>query len=306
MGPYRKRTRQEETDSEHEAEPFDVVKFQAQLEDRLASARALVDSWVPTDLDPAWKESDKKLAPSVALAALESRARPPRLGLGASVSAYHVQQAEDRKLRNQLLGHARKHKALNEDNATPQPDKANALASGEADSEEDEDSRTRSIKSTKKAATPFVGDRIQSINLKIASVNGMSSARDGGAGPSNATASKGDHDKPLTKNQRKKERERLKKLASQEAKLAEIQREENGAFDAKKGKESPATAGDTVQISSRDDIDTDASDQDGVDISEQPTGGASSSPVLGKRRRRRRKSKNTGSTGPAGLFNLGS
>ncbi|KAM0791342.1 hypothetical protein ACM66B_005810 [Microbotryomycetes sp. NB124-2] len=312
MSNSRKRARDgNEPGFDHEEdEPFDVVKFQAEMDGRLASARALVDSWVPTNLDSAWKEAERNLASSVSsLAALESQSRPPRLGLGASVSAYHVQQAEDRKLRNQLLGHARKHKPRDEGDATSSTLKTNGSADTGADSEEDEDSRTRAIKAVKKADDPFVlnGNKQAATKLKPAVVAPIVSAA-ARTRPSHAEVSgNGGKSGQLTKNQRKKERERVRKLAAQEAKLAEIRKEEQGAeVSGGDGEAQPKVAENAANRGPAS-IDMEGGtedDDEGADMSDGPTDEPSSSPA--KRRRRRRRNKIATEAQPSTLLNLGS
>lgn len=58
-----------------EEEIIDVTAFQAQLDDSVASARALVASWVPKNLGPSW---DTPSTSSSSLASLAARGRPTR------------------------------------------------------------------------------------------------------------------------------------------------------------------------------------------------------------------------------------
>ncbi|KAK4056691.1 Golgi-to-ER vesicle coat component [Microbotryomycetes sp. JL221] len=234
----RSRTSEYLNDEEQE---FDLVKFQAQIDESIAKTMSLVDSWTPKNVAATWNKASQNGAGSASssLSALENSARPPRLGLGASASAYHAQQAEDRKLRNQLLGHARRHKSAEDEvptNSLSGNKPTDGSAQGHDSSDDEEESRARSIKSKRPITEPFsstsatrtIGkgpDREPARGLQP-SLKTISPASFYGQ-PSNGAA----HQQPLTKNQRKKERERMKKLVLQEAKLAEIRKEEQNTHE---------------------------------------------------------------------------
>lgn len=59
---------------EEEEEITDVLAYQTQLDDSVAAARALVESWIPKNLDASWDAP----APDSFTATLASRARPQR------------------------------------------------------------------------------------------------------------------------------------------------------------------------------------------------------------------------------------
>lgn len=66
-------------DAESSDDSFDVVTFQASLDDSLTAARQMVASWEPDDLDPNWDADANKAQPDGGLRALmEAQSRPPR------------------------------------------------------------------------------------------------------------------------------------------------------------------------------------------------------------------------------------
>ncbi|ORY89266.1 hypothetical protein BCR35DRAFT_300381 [Leucosporidium creatinivorum] len=234
--------------------PIDLVAFQSSLEDSLSAARSLVSSWIPKDLDGSWDDGTSAAA---GLAALESRflSIPNRLGLGASASAVHAAEAEERKLRNQLLSHSKKHKAST-DIEDPTPSTSSGLKrkatdqDDESSDDDEEESRAGAIKrkvgglsndvasSSSKGATPkkistpsssttfnpFIPPTPPTVK-PIAATSFYGSTTSASNVPNPALAG-------LSKNQRKKERERLKKLEAERAALEEIRREEEEGADA--------------------------------------------------------------------------
>ncbi|GAA6034145.1 hypothetical protein JCM8097_000718 [Rhodosporidiobolus ruineniae] len=146
-----------------EDEDFNPVHFQANLDDALASARSLVEGWIPQGLGPEWGSSGAGQTAQQGVQALKDRARLPRLGLGASPAAVHQQRAEDRKLAKQL-GVALPSSSTYGSTSTPAAtSKAGTGAEGdvEADeesSEDEEESRTRAVgKGKTKAVNGFNG-----------------------------------------------------------------------------------------------------------------------------------------------------
>lgn len=60
-------------------ESFDIVAFQATLDDSIQAAKRMVASWEPKDLDSNWDADSKRAQPDGGLTALrEAQARPPR------------------------------------------------------------------------------------------------------------------------------------------------------------------------------------------------------------------------------------
>ncbi|POY74572.1 hypothetical protein BMF94_2333 [Rhodotorula taiwanensis] len=90
-----------------EEEEFDLEAFQAEIDASVQASRALVESWTPKNLGPQWQYAPQEETGERGLQQVKERARPPRLGLGATVASAHKQLAEDRKIRNQLLGKKR-------------------------------------------------------------------------------------------------------------------------------------------------------------------------------------------------------
>ena len=180
-----------------------------------------------------------------------------RLGLGASASAHHAARAEELKLRNQLLNHSKKHKPA-EEVEDPQPSNGGVKRKAEEhdeDSEDEEESRAGAIRSKSSASTLAIGHgkaiqksstTTQSIKNPFApgSVPPISassfyslSAATSKPKPSNSTAP---DLSGLTKNQRKKERERQRKLTMAEQAKQEILAEET--IESSGTIESPAPA----------------------------------------------------------------
>ncbi|BGP24759.1 proteophosphoglycan 5 [Rhodotorula toruloides] len=86
---------------------FDPVAFQASLDDAVNETRALIDSWLPKDLGPEWTSAFAAKKGADGLQSLKDRARPSRLGLGAQPASQNKQLAEDRKLKQRLIGKSR-------------------------------------------------------------------------------------------------------------------------------------------------------------------------------------------------------
>ncbi|GAA5893594.1 uncharacterized protein JCM6883_003573 [Sporobolomyces salmoneus] len=133
-----------EPEESEEEEEFDLVAFQASLDQSVSAAKSLVDSWIPQDYEAGGTRT-------TSVQTLKDRARPPRMGLGASPAVIHKQQAEDRKLKERLLGKSR-NGSLGDEGSTVKVDasKTNIKENGqdeavsESDSDE-EDSRSRVI-----------------------------------------------------------------------------------------------------------------------------------------------------------------
>ncbi|KAJ8294088.1 hypothetical protein OF846_002663 [Rhodotorula toruloides] len=132
-------------DSRSPSPDFDPVAFQASLDDAVNETRALVDSWLPKDLGPEWTSAFAAKKGSDGLQSLKDRARPPRLGLGAQPASQNKQLAEDRKLKQRLMGKARM--SMGDDG----PEVKATLPAGKGiegdldDEEDEEDSRAKTV-----------------------------------------------------------------------------------------------------------------------------------------------------------------
>ncbi|KAI5480836.1 hypothetical protein MNV49_007248 [Pseudohyphozyma bogoriensis] len=207
--------RTQSTDDEQEGAITDVAAFQAQLDDSVSSVKALVQSWIPTDLDSSWDAPSSSSNVNV----LNQRARPARMGLGANPSAIHKQQAEDKKLRDQLL---RSTKAGASAAATADDKLVNGKgkATEADDNSDEEESRAGAIKKTA-APNPF--------RDPPATVLPSILAPSKSATPSAQPSPSASDDKPMSKNKRKKLREREKEESSKKARLDAVRAEEAAA-----------------------------------------------------------------------------
>ncbi|GAA5965129.1 hypothetical protein JCM21900_003659 [Sporobolomyces salmonicolor] len=123
---------------------FDPTAFQASLDESVSAARALVDTWIPKDFAGSFSSISNGATGAAAVQSLKEKARPPRLGLGAKPAALHKQQAEDRKMRDRLLGRGKK-AALGDEGSVVKA-VSGALKQDEASgSEDEEDSRSRAV-----------------------------------------------------------------------------------------------------------------------------------------------------------------
>ncbi|GAA5875668.1 hypothetical protein JCM3774_002576 [Rhodotorula dairenensis] len=91
-------------DGDSDSDEFDPVSFQAELDASVNSSRSLVQSWLPSDLGNEWDDAFSAQKGAAGLQGLKDAMRPARLGLGAQPAAAHKQLAEDRKIKNRLLG----------------------------------------------------------------------------------------------------------------------------------------------------------------------------------------------------------
>ncbi|SCV72229.1 BQ2448_4923 [Microbotryum intermedium] len=148
---------------EEDDEPeLDLASFQLDLDESLAFAQALVRSWVPSRVDTEWGTTTNEGGGPKSLGQLTSRLnRLGRLGLGASATALHLQQAQDQKLRTQLLRHTKAHTHTKDDvekDSTMNRGNARGVGGNEDD---EEDSRSRAIRSraltSTKASVGMVG-----------------------------------------------------------------------------------------------------------------------------------------------------
>ncbi|GAA5874645.1 hypothetical protein JCM16303_002936 [Sporobolomyces ruberrimus] len=136
--------------SPEQDEEFDPVAFQASLDESVNAARQLVDSWIPQDFGGGSRASNASLS----VQSLKDRARPPRMGLGAQPAAIHKQQAEDRKLKERLLGKGRNGSLGDEGSTVRVSEEQNGRDEGASESDsDDEDSRSRVISKGKGKAT---------------------------------------------------------------------------------------------------------------------------------------------------------
>ncbi|BGP55774.1 hypothetical protein JCM8202_005661 [Rhodotorula sphaerocarpa] len=147
--------------SDSDGGEFDPVSFQAELDASVNSSRTLVDSWLPHDLGAEWNNPHAAQRGDAAVQGLKDRARPPRLGLGAQPAAAHKQLAEDRKIKNRLLG---KHRASLGDEGSVvkslNAESSRAGGAGGGSSEDDEeDSRAGAIGKGKGKAAALQGTR---------------------------------------------------------------------------------------------------------------------------------------------------
>lgn len=192
-----------------------------------------------------------------------------RLGLGASASAYHVRQAEERKLKNQLLSHAKKHGKQDEESRlfAPKVSPSKRAALDDATDSDDEESRAGSIKK-KKAPAPDNGatssEASTSTPKKAASLFNPPTPAAASPSPAktglkpvvgasfygNASSNGASALAGLSKNQRKKERERLRKLETQRAKEDESRREAEA-----EAKRLLADVGDDQEVDIEDSVD---------------------------------------------------
>ncbi|GAA6064265.1 hypothetical protein JCM10212_002592 [Sporobolomyces blumeae] len=149
--PPREPTRQR--DSPSPSPEFDPATFQASLDHSVNAARDLVSSWIPTDFGAGGAASSKSAASgTAAVQSLKDKARPPRMGLGAQPAAIHKQQAEDRRLKDRLLGRGRQ--SIGDDGAVVKGKPENPDDGASSESDDDEDSRSRAIgKGKAKSAT---------------------------------------------------------------------------------------------------------------------------------------------------------
>ncbi|GAA5841881.1 hypothetical protein JCM5353_001177 [Sporobolomyces roseus] len=134
-------------DSRSPSPEFDPQAFQASLDESVNAARELVNSWIPQDFGGGSNSANGfgGASGSSSVQSLKDKARPPRMGLGAQPALIHKQQAEDRKLKERLLGKGRK--SLGDEGSTVASVVGNKDgAEGEAsESEDEEDSRSRVI-----------------------------------------------------------------------------------------------------------------------------------------------------------------
>uniref|UniRef100_A0A0K3CSP8 BY PROTMAP: gi/342321161/gb/EGU13096.1/ Proteophosphoglycan 5 [Rhodotorula glutinis ATCC 204091] n=1 Tax=Rhodotorula toruloides TaxID=5286 RepID=A0A0K3CSP8_RHOTO len=133
-------------DSRSPSPDFDPVAFQASLDDAVNETRALVDSWLPKDLGPEWTSAFAAKKGADGLQSLKDRARPPRLGLGAQPASQNKQLAEDRKLKQRLMGKSRM--SIGDDGSEVKA----TLSAGKGvegdlddDEEDEEDSRAKTV-----------------------------------------------------------------------------------------------------------------------------------------------------------------
>lgn len=166
-----------------------------------------------------------------------------RLGFGASASEYHAKEAENRKLRNQLLAHSKKHAARDGEGTSNGMTLDLKRKSNDLDEEDDEDSRAGSFKKKARAAEPSLMTPQKATALATASnlfnpptpsaispsgspikksPKAVAGASFYGAAP---VASTSTNMSGLSKNQRKKERERIKRQEAQRLKEEESRRE---------------------------------------------------------------------------------
>ncbi|GAA5975926.1 hypothetical protein JCM11641_002840 [Rhodosporidiobolus odoratus] len=234
---------------------YSPIQFQASLDDGLAQAKQLVQGWIPTDLGAGWDTASSGASTAQGVQGLKDRMRAPRLGLGASASALHQQQAEDRKLVKQLGPN--RTRAVGDEGANVK------LANGdegalenEEDSEDEEESRSKALgkggkgKAKMSPINPFLLNGTSSAGKKLQAPIGVSSTAwsstpsappsastssstlisdpSAASTPSSApsTAVSDPSNQPLlTKNQRKKLREQQKKEASKREREEASQRE---------------------------------------------------------------------------------
>ncbi|SGY20545.1 BQ5605_C016g08089 [Microbotryum silenes-dioicae] len=140
--------------SEPEPEPEpDLISFQLDLDESLAFAQALVRSWVPSKVDTEWaittNEEKGTSFNSLGHQLTTNRSnRSGRLGLGASANLLNQQQAQDQKLRNQLLRHVGTHSQPQDDvDEKGTMGNRSAVVTNDEDGEEEEDSRSAAIRS---------------------------------------------------------------------------------------------------------------------------------------------------------------
>ncbi|GAA6011984.1 hypothetical protein JCM11491_000125 [Sporobolomyces phaffii] len=119
-------------------EEFDLAAFQASLDSSVNAAKLLVDGWIPQEFG-----QGSGIASSVQ--SLKERARPPRMGLGAQPAAIHKQQAEDRKLKERLLGKGRNGTFGDEGSTVKAVDASKSGDDASGSDSDDEDSRSRVI-----------------------------------------------------------------------------------------------------------------------------------------------------------------
>ncbi|SCZ88092.1 BZ3500_MvSof-1268-A1-R1_Chr2-1g04183 [Microbotryum saponariae] len=365
-----------------EPEPeLDLISFQLDLDESLAFAQALVRSWVPSKVDTEWAitTSDEKGAFN-SLGQLTHRSnRSGRLGLGASASLLNQQQAQDQKLRNQLLRHTRTHSQPQDDDVDEKGTMGNRSAVGmkDEDGEGDEDSRSavirsraltsskvsdRSTRTTDKKkvqtttttassspstststminpllasgasgetspipSTSFYDNRTTSSN--VASTSALTASTTARSAPPDG------HGAKLTKNQRKKERDRekarlLKLQAMRESQRAE---EEEGTEkkrrigDVEDAKEERTAEGKKTKVEKASPVKNGrgpegeeegssdgGEDDDDDDDDEGPSGNGEGSPNGGtknKKKKKQRRKKKKGGPSPSckgeGVLNLG-
>ncbi|GAA5990811.1 hypothetical protein JCM5350_005123, partial [Sporobolomyces pararoseus] len=128
---------------EDQDEEFDLVAFQASLDQSVNAAKQLVNSWIP-------EEFGSGSVSSSSVQSLREKARPPRMGLGASPALVHKQQAEDRKLKERLIGKGRNGSLGDEGsnvklNETRQGADAQETREASESESDEEDSRSKSI-----------------------------------------------------------------------------------------------------------------------------------------------------------------
>lgn len=242
-----------------------------------------------------------------------------RLGLGASVTEYHAREAENRKLRNQLLSHSKKHAARDEQQGTSnsvQSALKRKANSDEEESDDQEDSRAGSFH--KKKARSAVPVQHQSTPQRSTatststlfnpptpsapspSPSPVKKAPQAVAGASfygNATATTSNMSL-LSKNQRKKERDRLKRQELQRLKEEESRREAEDEARALLGSddvvEDSTSVLDKLKRPDLNGEDQDASDEYrevNMEMSSPVRGDSQGSPGEGRKKKKRRRSK---------------
>ncbi|GAA5858147.1 hypothetical protein JCM1840_001060 [Sporobolomyces johnsonii] len=163
---------------------FDPTAFQASLDESVSAVRALVDTWIPKDFAGGFASTSNGATGAAALQSLKEKARPPRLGLGAKPAALHKQQAEDRKMRDRLLGRGKK-TALGDEGTVVKAISGAAGQDEASESEDEEDSRSRAVGKGKVKSNGLLPSTTNAPNNPFVLKKSTTSA-----GPSSATPQK--------------------------------------------------------------------------------------------------------------------
>ncbi|BGP32188.1 hypothetical protein JCM10296v2_003968 [Rhodotorula toruloides] len=322
---------------------FDPVAFQASLDDAVNETRALVDSWLPKDLGPEWTSVFAAKKGADGLQSLKDRARPPRLGLGAQPASQNKQLAEDRKLKQRLMGKSRM--SMSDDGSVVKA----TLSAGKGvegdlddDEEDEEDSRAKTVgKGEGKAgATGYTNPFV--IPAKKDAPTPAKATPSKTAGPSSPSSSKSKlfnepspvkpapsaststtkplvaatsfygpsasapavNGQPLSKNQRKKLRER-EKQAQRKRQLEEESRKEAEGEAAeerspKRAKVELDGAKDEREDGADGEADTSMASADPPMPSKEAVAGTGEGDTLSKKKRRKKKKKSGAADGAGG------
>ncbi|EFP91872.1 uncharacterized protein PGTG_18066 [Puccinia graminis f. sp. tritici CRL 75-36-700-3] len=175
------------TDQSQEGEVLDLQDFQARLESSIGNIQAMVESWLPKELQTKNLLSSDHPQPRPAFDLDSSRPRNSKLGLGSVAPKQPPSRLTTSKLHSQLTKKSKDDgEAKGERNDSSNP---------KEQSDEDEDSRTSTL--SKKRAAPTNGSSSFSLLQPASKVNKLSSSSSSFSSPS-ASASIQDDLKPPT------------------------------------------------------------------------------------------------------------